>query len=58
MFDRYARLDPSRDRSTGNAGLGLAIASDVAARHGGSIVAEDAIIGGARFVVTLPAAAT
>ena len=33
-------------RSTGNAGLGLAISSNAAARHSGSVVAEDARIWG------------
>lgn len=41
VFDRFVRLDSSRDRSTGNSGLGLAIAREIAASHDGSIRFED-----------------
>ena len=50
VFERFVRLDESRSRGAGGAGLGLAIVAEVAAAHGGSVRVED----GARFVVTLP----
>ncbi|MFF4499673.1 sensor histidine kinase [Streptomyces sp. NPDC001401] len=50
VFERFVRLDESRSRAAGGAGLGLAIVAEVAAAHGGSVRVED----GARFVVTLP----
>ncbi|MGW3118599.1 sensor histidine kinase [Streptomyces sp. NPDC001107] len=50
VFERFVRLDASRSREAGGAGLGLAIVAEVAAAHGGSVRVED----GARFVVTLP----
>ncbi|MEU8204363.1 ATP-binding protein [Streptosporangium sp. NPDC049046] len=37
VFDRFTRLDEARDRDAGGAGLGLAIARDIAVRHGGSL---------------------
>ena len=57
VFERFTRLDEARAADAGGAGLGLAIARDVAERHGGSLrLAEpDAGSPGARFVVTLPA---
>ena len=54
VFERFARLDESRARSTGGSGLGLAIASEIVEDHGGSIVITDGALGGARFEVALP----
>ncbi len=55
IFEPFYRLDRSRDRLTGGFGLGLSIASKAVALHGGTIRVEQAALGGARFVVTLPA---
>jgi signal transduction histidine kinase len=55
VFERFARLDESRDRDAGGAGLGLSIARDVLAAHGGTIEVADSP-DGARFIVRLPAA--
>ncbi len=41
IFERFTRLDSSRARDTGGVGLGLAIVADVAAAHGGTVVAQD-----------------
>ena len=54
IFERFVRLDDARDRDSGGSGLGLAIVAEVAARHGGRVVATDAPGGGARFEVRLP----
>lgn len=54
VFDRFARLDADRARGTGGSGLGLAIVAEITRSHGGSVRAEDAPGGGARFVVELP----
>ncbi|MFJ2877269.1 sensor histidine kinase [Streptomyces sp. NPDC086796] len=54
IFERFVRLDDARARDDGGAGLGLAIARDVAARHGGRLTVDGAGEGGARFVLWLP----
>ena len=55
IFDRFYKADPSRSSSRGS-GLGLAIARENARLLGGEITAANIPHGGARFVVTLPAA--
>ncbi|MGA4851385.1 sensor histidine kinase [Streptomyces sp. G5(2025)] len=54
IFERFVRLDDARTRDEGGAGLGLAIARDVAARHGGTLVVGEAPSGGALFELRLP----
>lgn len=55
VFRRFTRLDAPRDRDHGGAGLGLAIVSDIVRAHGGSAEVTESTLGGARFVVRLPA---
>ncbi|WIY78902.1 sensor histidine kinase [Streptomyces anulatus] len=54
IFERFVRLDDARSRDDGGAGLGLAIARDVAARHGGTLTVDRAAEGGAAFRLWLP----
>ena len=54
VFDRFVRLDESRSRDEGGAGLGLAIVHDVVTAHRGSIRVVDSPHGGAEFQVRLP----
>jgi signal transduction histidine kinase len=54
IFDRFARLDGSRDRSTGGVGLGLAVVRAVVEHHGGTVGCARSPLGGARFLVRLP----
>lgn len=42
----FARLDQSRNRATGGAGLGLAIATSIARLHGGAVELENRAEGG------------
>jgi two-component system, OmpR family, sensor kinase len=54
VFDRFHRSDAARDRSSGGAGLGLAIARAIVAAHQGTIRAEESPAGGARVSFELP----
>ncbi|MGX2994462.1 sensor histidine kinase [Streptomyces sp. JNUCC 64] len=56
IFERFVRLDDARSRDDGGAGLGLAIARDVARRHGGTLTVRESASGGALFELTLPLA--
>ena len=55
VFERFTRLDEGRSRDAGGVGLGLAMVQAIVERHGGSVSVDDAPLGGARFVVRLPA---
>jgi two-component system OmpR family sensor kinase len=55
LFERFWRSEGGRSRGRGGAGLGLAIADAIVNAHFGTISADDAPGGGARFVVTLAA---
>jgi len=57
IFERFARVDAARTAG-GGAGLGLAIARDVAQRHGGTLGLASSAPGGAAFVLTLPLASS
>ncbi|MXY43935.1 MAG: HAMP domain-containing histidine kinase [Dehalococcoidia bacterium] len=54
VFDRFRRADPSRARTTGGAGLGLAIAKNLVEAHGGTIEAKSSPSGGTIFRFTIP----
>jgi two-component system, OmpR family, sensor histidine kinase BaeS len=58
VFDRFYRADESRNRATGGAGLGLAIARQLVTAHQGDIRVDSPGPGqGTTFIVCLPAAA-
>jgi signal transduction histidine kinase len=56
VFERFTRLDDGRARDAGGLGLGLSMVKAITEHHGGTVVIEDAPIGGARLRVRLPAA--
>ncbi|MCB9537234.1 MAG: hypothetical protein H6704_13360 [Myxococcales bacterium] len=56
LFDRFARGPEARRRHREGLGLGLPLAREVAARHGGGCWLEDAPGGGCRAVLTVAAA--
>ena len=53
LFERFFRVDASRSRASGGAGLGLAIARSVVEAHGGAIHAAGSPLGGLWVRVTL-----
>lgn len=54
MLEPFNRLETSRNRTTGGAGLGLAVVRSVVEGHGGTIEIAEAPRGGARVKVELP----
>jgi len=56
VFEPFVRLDHSRARDSGGAGLGLAIARGIVERHGGHLQLNDSPLGGACFRLELPLA--
>jgi signal transduction histidine kinase len=55
IFERFARADAARTRSTGGVGLGLAIVDAIAKAHGGRCMAQNTGHGSI-FALQLPAA--
>jgi two-component system sensor histidine kinase BaeS len=54
LFDRLYRVEGSRNRTTGGAGLGLTICRNIVDAHAGTIVANLAPLGGVLIRVILP----
>jgi two-component system, OmpR family, osmolarity sensor histidine kinase EnvZ len=54
VFRPFYRLDEARNQDEGGAGLGLAIARDIARSHGGDITLTDSPLGGLRAAVRIP----
>ena len=54
VLEPFRRLDSSRNRESGGAGLGLAIAQAVAQAHGGRLVLSNRAEGGLRAALILP----
>jgi len=54
LFDRFYRVESSRSRNHGGAGLGLAICSNIVKAHRGSIRASASPLGGLLVRIELP----
>jgi signal transduction histidine kinase len=54
IFERFYRGEKSRNRGTGGAGLGLAIARGIVQAHGGEIKVESQIGKGTQFTFYIP----
>ena len=54
IFQPFFRLDKSRSRAYGGAGLGLALVWEIAALHGGTVEVEASSENGATMLTTLP----
>jgi two-component system sensor histidine kinase BaeS len=56
LFDRLYRVEQSRNRAWGGAGLGLSLARGICEQHGGTIEASRSPLGGLRVAMTFPLA--
>ena len=54
IFDQFFRVDKSRSRKTGGAGLGLTIVKKLVEAHGGTISVESKLGVGTKFRISLP----
>jgi len=54
LFDRFYRVDHSRNRHLGGAGLGLAICSNIVRAHEGTLMASHSALGGLAIHIELP----
>ena len=58
IFERFYRIDPSRSRRSGGAGLGLSIVDAIVQAHHGTIRVSSTSGSGTSFTITLPIAST
>lgn len=54
IFEPFYRVDKSRSRAVGGAGLGLALVKDIMEKHGGSIAVESVYGEGTVFILYFP----
>lgn len=54
VFRRFHRVDDTRARDSGGAGLGLALVAETVHRYGGTVSVTDSPEGGARFQIHWP----
>lgn len=54
IFERFYRVDRSRARESGGAGIGLSIVKAIVAAHGGNIQVESKVNEGSRFIIKFP----
>jgi two-component system phosphate regulon sensor histidine kinase PhoR len=54
IFERFYKVDKSRDRSLGGNGLGLSLVRKIVDLHGGNIMVESTLGKGTAFTVILP----
>ncbi len=55
VFERFYRVDESRNKATGGSGLGLAICKHIVTQHHGQIEIESTEGEGTKIIITLPA---
>ncbi|MDD2851414.1 MAG: ATP-binding protein [Desulfuromonadaceae bacterium] len=58
LFERLYRVESSRNRLTGGAGLGLAICRNIVTAHNGNIMAQASSMGGLWIRIELPGASS
>jgi two-component system sensor histidine kinase BaeS len=57
LFERFYRVEASRSRAAGGAGLGLALCRSIVEAHGGTVRAHPSALGGLALDVVIPALA-
>ncbi|MEZ5536178.1 MAG: ATP-binding protein [Thiolinea sp.] len=58
LFERLYRVESSRNRATGGAGIGLSICHNIVQAHDGNISAAHSALGGLKIIITLPQTAS
>jgi PAS domain S-box-containing protein len=56
IFHRFSHVERTRGQTRHGPGLGLAIVRTLVSQYGGEVTVSDSPLGGAKFVVTFPAA--
>jgi signal transduction histidine kinase len=56
IWERFSRLDREKEAAVAGTGIGLAVVWELTAQHGGRAWVEEALGGGARFIVEVPGA--
>ncbi len=54
LFERFYRVDASRNRASGGSGLGLAILQEIVQAHGGTVAVTTVLGDSTQFLVKLP----
>ncbi|PMI66651.1 two-component sensor histidine kinase, partial [Vibrio splendidus] len=54
LFDRFFRVESSRNREHGGSGLGLALCKQIAEAHQGIVIASNSPLGGLKVTIRLP----
>jgi signal transduction histidine kinase len=54
IFERFYRVDQSRDKNTGGAGIGLTITKEIVEAHDGKITIDSVPGHGTEVIVILP----
>lgn len=54
IFEPFVRVDKSRSRAMGGAGLGLALVRDIAKQHGGNVRVAQSSAQGTEMIMTIP----
>lgn len=54
IFERFYRVDKSRDKATGGSGIGLTIAKEIIEAHGGRISVDSKLDMGTEITIILP----
>jgi two-component system sensor histidine kinase BaeS len=54
LGERFFRVEASRNRQLGGAGLGLALSRQILAAHGGRLEFATSALGGLRATIVLP----